>query len=107
LGAALPAELDRALSEFDFRAATDAIWAVVAAANRFIEAERPWEPASRDGDHLDAVLATLVGACRRLAVELSPFLPEGAARISARLGTGRIVGSAVPAFPRLTAGDVR
>ncbi|BCY10874.1 methionine--tRNA ligase [Actinoplanes sp. L3-i22] len=96
--AGLPATIDRALAAFDFRAATDAIGAVVAAANRLIEAERPWEPAGRE--RLDAVLAVLVAACRCLARELTPFVPAGAARLAAQLGDGRVVAAPRPVFPR-------
>ncbi|GIE99033.1 methionine--tRNA ligase [Paractinoplanes rishiriensis] len=98
LCAALPAAIDSALAAFDFRAATEAIRTVVAAANRFVEAERPWDLARQDRpDHLAAVLATLVDACRVLARELSPFVPEGAARIAAQLDAA----APHPVFPRL------
>jgi methionyl-tRNA synthetase len=104
----LSSTIDRALAVFDFRAATDAIWTVVAAANRLVEAERPWELAKREqtgddaaGERLDAVLATLVETCRSLADELTPFIPEGAARISTQLGTGPQVATPQPVFPRL------
>lgn len=91
LGARLPDAIDRALAAFDFRAATGAITDVVTEANRFIERERPWEPAGAD-----AVLATLVATCRLLARELTPFLPSGAARIAA--------GEPGPIFPRFSRG---
>ncbi|MEU4158384.1 methionine--tRNA ligase [Actinoplanes sp. NPDC026670] len=104
LGAAcdrLPALVDRALHDFDFRAATEAIWAVVDEGNRFVEAERPWDPAA--ADRLDAVLGALITACRLVATELAPFLPDGAARLHARLLTGDRVARPSPAFPRLGA----
>ncbi len=68
------------------------------AANRSIEAERPWERPER----LDTVLAGLVHACRTLAYEVQPFLPAGAARLLDQLGTGDRVGTPRPAFPRLS-----
>jgi methionyl-tRNA synthetase len=109
LGAAaagLPGRIDDALDRFDFRAATDAIWAVVAAGNRAIEREQPWRLAGRTGDaaarsRLEAVAAELVHACRVLAAECAPFLPDGADRLSAQLGHGGHVGPAGPTFPRL------
>lgn len=104
----LPAAIDRALAAFDLRGATEAISTTVAEANRFIEAERPWELARRElsgdgaaGARLDAVLATLVARCRGLAHELTPFIPVGAARLSAQLGAGPLVANPRPAFPRL------
>lgn len=104
----LPATIDRALAAFDFRAATQAVDTVVAAANRFVEAERPWELARRresaDGTataRLDAVLAILVDACHSLAHELTPFVPAGAARIGAQLGSAALAATPQPVFPRL------
>jgi methionyl-tRNA synthetase len=80
--------IDAALDRFDFRAAADALWNVVNAANRFASATRPWElaKAERSGDgavaaRLDAVLAMLVTACHAIAQELRPFLPDAATRI--------------------------
>ncbi|NJC69225.1 methionine--tRNA ligase [Planosporangium thailandense] len=106
--AALAGRVDRALDDFDFRAATDALWSVVDEGNRLVEAARPWELAraerARDGsaaERLDAVLASLVGACRVLAVELQPFLPTGAQRLRDQLLAGARVGRPQPAFPRL------
>ncbi|WP_027343306.1 methionine--tRNA ligase [Hamadaea tsunoensis] len=108
LCAELPADIDRALAAFDLRAATDAIWVVVAAANRLVEAERPWELARREqagddvaGERLDAVLTTLITACRILTHELTPFLPTGSAKLAAQLGEGRQVPTPQPVFPRL------
>ncbi len=84
----LPASIDAALGAFDLRAAAGAVWDVVAEANRFVSASRPWEHAravragDRDaGARLDATLGVLLDACRLLARELSPFLPEAARRI--------------------------
>jgi methionyl-tRNA synthetase len=106
--AALAGGVDRALDDFDFRAATDALWLVVDEGNRLVEAERPWElaRAERAGDgsaaaRLDSVLASLVGACRVLAGELQPFLPTGAQRLRDQLQSGDRIGRPQPAFPRL------
>jgi methionyl-tRNA synthetase len=105
--AGLASTIDRALAAFDFRAATDAIWSVVTETNRLVEADRPWELAAREragdaaaGDQLDAVLATLVATGRCLAHELTPFIPAGAARLSAQLGAGSRVAAPQPVFPR-------
>jgi methionyl-tRNA synthetase len=92
LSTALPAAIDSALAAFDVRAATAALWEVVAEANRLISATRPWElaKAARAGDteaagRLDALLAVLLGACRVIAAELQPFLPLAAERIKGAL----------------------
>ncbi|GIJ46666.1 hypothetical protein Val02_35520 [Virgisporangium aliadipatigenens] len=93
--AQLPARVDEALRRFDFRAATGALWTVVDAANRYVNATRPWE--LTDAGRLDEVLGSLVHACRAVTHELGPFLPAGAERLRNRLDTG----AAAPAFPRL------
>jgi methionyl-tRNA synthetase len=88
----LPSAIDKRLALFDLRAATTALWEVVAEANRFVSATQPWEiaKAARGGDpqaskRLDAVLATLLDACRIVTHELLPFLPLAAERIAAAL----------------------
>ncbi|MFB9927784.1 methionine--tRNA ligase [Amycolatopsis halotolerans] len=77
--------IDAALADFDFRAATGAVVEVIADANRYVEQTRPW---TLDGTDLDEVLGTVVSTCRELATELSPFLPDGAARLHAQLTSG-------------------
>src|SRR6266536_762345 len=89
--------VDAALAGYDFRAAAGAVWEVVVAANRYVERVRPWELAGAGDDRaLDVALATLVGACRLLAVELAPLLPGAAARCAG----GRLA-PAGPLFARL------
>ncbi|GAA1412566.1 methionine--tRNA ligase [Oerskovia paurometabola] len=108
--------VDAALADADLRAATGAVRRVVDAANRYVNAEKPWELAARErtgnqdaGGRLDQVLARLVEACRVVAVELSPFVPDGAARLREQLGSPQVaeasgpdrVGHPTPVFPRL------
>jgi methionyl-tRNA synthetase len=90
--AELPAAIDAALAAFDLRAAAAALWEVVAGANRFVSATRPWElaRAARLGDgeaaaRLHAVLDVLLRACETVASELSPFLPQAAERVHGAL----------------------
>ncbi|HSI93805.1 MAG TPA: methionine--tRNA ligase [Jiangellaceae bacterium] len=83
--------VDAALAGFDLRAATTSVLTVVAAANRQIESERPWELARAEagGDpvaasRLDGVLAGLVAACRSIGDLLEPFVPATAAAVTAQ-----------------------
>ncbi len=94
----LPGRIDAALARFDLRGATGTIWSFVDVANRVLERERPWEGAA---PQRDAVLAGLVHACRVAVAECEPFLPDGAARLAARLGEGDSVGPAGAVFRRL------
>jgi methionyl-tRNA synthetase len=88
----LPAAIDTALAAFDLRAATGALWEVVAEANRFVSATQPWELAKTAGggdpqafERLDAVLTVLLDSCRVITAELAPFLPAASVRITAAL----------------------
>jgi len=85
-----PGRVGAALGGYDFRAATAAIWDVVDLANRYVERAEPWRLAAAEGagdtaagPRLDAVLGVLILACRTLAAELAPFVPDLAARVAA------------------------
>jgi methionyl-tRNA synthetase len=89
---ALPSAIDKLLADFDLRTAATALWEVVTEANHFVSSTRPWElaKAERAGDRqaserLDGVLAVLLEACCTIAIELTPFLPVAAERITAAL----------------------
>jgi len=106
--AALPAVVDHALARYDFRAACEAIIALAEAGNRFIEAETPWQlaKAADAGDthaaqRFEAVLDTILAVCRVAADELTPLVPEGAARLAAQLNLNE-ANKHASAFPRIT-----
>lgn len=82
-----------AFDAFDFRQAIAAVWELVSAANKYIDDTKPWvlAKAANGGDetagqHLDFVLADLVETIRLLAVHLSSFIPDGAAKIANQVG---------------------
>jgi methionyl-tRNA synthetase len=69
------------------------LWAFVGAANRLVDAEKPWELAKlvKAGDaaaaeRLRGVLGDLLEACRLLGLAGAPFLPATAPRLHAQLG---------------------
>jgi methionyl-tRNA synthetase len=69
------------------------LWEFVGAANRLVDAEKPWElaKAAKAGDadaaaRLRDVLGDLVEACRLLGLAAAPFLPATASRVLAQLG---------------------
>jgi methionyl-tRNA synthetase len=88
----LSQQVDIALQDFDFRAATGAVVAAVDDANRLIEQTRPWQLTGADRE---SVLRTLTGRCHAITRELGTFLPAGTARLAHRLA-----GGPTPAFPR-------
>jgi methionyl-tRNA synthetase len=69
------------------------LWEFVGAANRLVDAEKPWElaKAARTGDaeaadRLRDVLGDLVEGCRVLGLAAAPFLPATASRVLGQLG---------------------
>ncbi|ONI74796.1 hypothetical protein ALI144C_39035 [Actinosynnema sp. ALI-1.44] len=84
-----------ALTRSDFVAATEAVWQIVDAAASYLTRSRPWDLAISGPDQeLDTVLATLLAACRTLANELTPFLPDLATRVAEQ--TFALSGSLAP-----------
>jgi methionyl-tRNA synthetase len=59
----------------------NAIWAVVAAANRYFAGEAPWALANTDPDRQGTVLYVTAEVLRQVAILCLPFMPGSAARI--------------------------
>ena len=104
-------QVDAALADFDFRAASAAVWQIAAEANRYVNQAKPWELARVHGasSRLDEVLGSLYLSCRALAAELAAFLPDASARITAQLYPlpGGRLPDAVPVFSRLSPAGAR
>jgi methionyl-tRNA synthetase len=106
-----PAIVRAALADFDFRAATAGLWAIVEQANRYVDATQPWHLARAEragdqaaGERLDGVLGALVAACQVLAAEIWPFLPDLAARLAAACNdSAGALPAPRPLFPRIEA----
>jgi methionyl-tRNA synthetase len=71
------------------------LWTLVEAANRLVDAEKPWElaKASKNGDEaatqrLRDVLGDLLEACRLIGLAVAPFMPATAPRVLTQLGYG-------------------
>ncbi|MFI5262825.1 MAG: methionine--tRNA ligase [Candidatus Limnocylindrales bacterium] len=69
------------------------LWHMVAAANQYVDQEKPWvlARAAAGGDataeaRLAGVLGDLVEACRVIALAAAPFMPQAAPRVLAQLG---------------------
>ncbi|WP_336206285.1 methionine--tRNA ligase [Nonomuraea sp. LPB2021202275-12-8] len=92
-----PGLVHEALENFDFRRAAGAVRSIVEEANKYVETAQPWRQAEAARE---ISLATLVHACRELAVQLEPFLPTAAARVAAVSGRARLP-RPEPLFPRL------
>jgi methionyl-tRNA synthetase len=86
-------QVDRHLEACLLHEALASLWSFVGDANRFVDAEKPWElnkSANLDdteaAQRLRGVLGDLIEACRLVAVAAAPFMPNTAPRVLAQLG---------------------
>ena len=61
--------------------ALEAIWAVIADANRYVDAQAPWALRKTDPERMEAVLYTLAETIRRLAILTQPFMPASSGKL--------------------------
>jgi methionyl-tRNA synthetase len=76
--------LDVVRTEFDqqaFHRGLEAIWKVVGDANRYVDAQAPWELRKTDPDRMATVLYVLAETIRHLGILIQPVMPEAAARM--------------------------
>jgi methionyl-tRNA synthetase len=97
----------------------NAVWAVVADANRYFAGEAPWALAKTDPAKQATVLYVTAEVIRQIAILAQPFMPESAAKMldlisippgerdfaalgqgGRRLAPGTRLGTIAPVFPR-------
>jgi len=96
----------------------DAVWAVVADANRYFAGEAPWALRKTDPARMGTVLYVTAEVLRQIAVLAQPFMPDSAVRLldqlgvaenarnfaslgeEARIRPGTRLGALQPVFPR-------
>jgi methionyl-tRNA synthetase len=61
--------------------ALEAIFEVIGAANRYVDAQAPWALRKADPARMQTVLFVLAETIRRIALLTQAFMPEGSARI--------------------------
>ena len=85
----LVGEVIELIDAAEITAALDRIWQRVRRANRYVEERAPWQLAKDPGraGELHRVLASLAEAVRVLSVLLSPYIPDGAGKLLAALGS--------------------
>jgi methionyl-tRNA synthetase len=115
--AALLAQLRHELAAAQaFNRALETVFAVVAEANRYVDAQAPWTLRKTDPARMRTVLYVLLETIRRVALLLQPFMPGSmgrlldqlavpqAGRVFARFDDALVPGAALPApsgvFPR-------
>ncbi|MEX0932186.1 MAG: methionine--tRNA ligase [Candidatus Saccharimonadales bacterium] len=94
------AAYEKAMQNLQFDKALSEVWAVIRGLNKFVDEEKPWEIAkSGDVEHLQEVLAYLVGSIQRVAELLQPFMPSTAKKIQDAYGTEKVKSSEI-LFPK-------
>jgi methionyl-tRNA synthetase len=61
--------------------ALEEIWTLVSAANRYIDAQKPWGLKVSDPARMATILAVLVDVIRRIALLTQPVMPDASAKI--------------------------
>ena len=66
----------------------NAVWAVVADANRYFASEAPWAKAKTDPKRQGTILFVTAEVLRRIAIMSQPFMPSSAAKLLELLAVG-------------------
>jgi methionyl-tRNA synthetase len=66
----------------------EAIWAVVADANRYFASEEPWALKKTDPERMATVLYVTAEVVRQLAILAQPFIPASSEKLLDQLGLG-------------------
>ncbi|HLW48154.1 MAG TPA: methionine--tRNA ligase [bacterium] len=89
------ARLDGLIDSLDFRAALEAIWEILGAANTYLDREAPWREIGTGGTARGgAILYNTLEAARIATLLLSPWLPAAAQRAWEQLGLDGAPGAA-------------
>ncbi|MDH5749181.1 MAG: methionine--tRNA ligase, partial [Rhodospirillales bacterium] len=70
-----------AMDRQEFNQCLDKVWAVIRAANVYVDTQAPWKLRKEDPDRMGTVLYTLAESIRRMALLLQPFMPESMSRM--------------------------
>jgi methionyl-tRNA synthetase len=83
---AMIGEVRAAMQTQALHLALNAVWTVVAEANRYFAAAAPWALAKTDPARMATVLWTTAEVTRQIAILSQPFVPAGAAKLLDLLG---------------------
>ena len=85
--AAVAARLDGLIDRLDFRAALEAVWEILGAANVYLDREAPWrEIGAGNVERAGTILYNTLEAARAATILLSPWLPTATQRAWEQLG---------------------
>lgn len=87
--------IETAMEALDFRTSLEAIWALLAAGNKFVDQREPWT-LHKEGkqEELRGVLYDTVDLIRIVAILISPVMPEAAREVWRQLGLEDFEGTA-------------
>ncbi len=77
---ALLAECRKQHADYAISKAMDAIWRVVADANRYFAGQEPWALKKTDPARMETVLWTTAEVIRMVAILIQPYMPQSAAK---------------------------
>jgi methionyl-tRNA synthetase len=79
-------DMDRAVREFEFKGATDALMALAAYGNTYIQNQAPWKLVKTDPAAAERVVKDCLQVAHALALLMEPVLPDASARVWRMLG---------------------
>ncbi len=119
--ALLPIARDE-MKQFQIHRMLEAVWRVVAEANRYVDAQAPWALRKTDPARMNTVLYVLADVIRMLGIYVQPVVPDGAALLLDQLSVpencrnfsdledhleaGRDIPAPAPVFPRFVEEEV-
>ncbi|MCB1484981.1 MAG: class I tRNA ligase family protein, partial [Hyphomicrobiaceae bacterium] len=78
---ALYAQAREAMNRQAITSYLDAVWGVIAQANRYFAAEEPWAKKKTDPERMETVLYVTAECVRQFAILASPVMPESCAKL--------------------------
>lgn len=88
-----------------FHKALDVAWEIIGEANRYMDAQKPWELKKTDPARMLHVLRVLMEVFCTITIMVKPFMPASADRLQTQLGwTGTLPDLETTTNPRLTTG---
>lgn len=81
-------KFEKGFEKYNLQMATEAVWDVVAHADKYIQDNQPFKTIKEDKTKGEEQIKTLLGYLDLIAVSLTPILPETASKISNYIKTG-------------------